>query len=114
MMATLTGGAPAASSGTSPAGNSILQDLDNVFSNQGTVVASTNGAQPPPPTDNTSGGQPSGGNDSSVDEADWGDGPSGAGGGWQQQYALSAYASGNVSGLDATSVSASALQGISV
>lgn len=118
LMATLTGGASAGSSGTSPAGNSILQDIDNVFSNLGTLVASTNAAQPPPPpTDGASGGQPSGGNDitnpgSTVDYASWGDGPAGPGGGWQQQFALAAYESGGASGPN--SASAAVLQGISV
>jgi hypothetical protein len=117
LMATLTGGASAASSGTSPAANSIFQDLDGVLSNVGTLVASTNGPQATPSAANgTSSAPPSGGNDitntGSVDYASWGDGPAGAGGGWLQQFATTAYERGTTSGVN--TASAALLQGISV
>jgi hypothetical protein len=118
LVATLTAGASGGSSGASPASDPILQDLDNVFSNTGTLVASTNATQAPPASSNDAlGNQPGGDTDittpgSNVDYASFGDGPGGAGGGWQQQFAMAAYEFGG--GLGLGSASASALQGISV
>ncbi len=116
LMASLAGGAsaatsssastPASSSPPAPAvsgpssnGNSLFQNLDRIASELGTIVASTSSTQrqTPPP-----GGAPSGGNDitntiSASAIASWGDGPSGPGGGWQEQFALAAYKSGSAS-----------------
>jgi hypothetical protein len=129
LMASLAGGASAATStsastpasGSTPApavsgpssnGNSLFQNLDRIASDLGTIVASTGSTQrqTPPP-----GGAPSGGNDitntiSAAAIASWGDGPSGPGGGWQEQFALAAYESGSASGPN----SQSAWQSLSV
>lgn len=133
LMASLTGGASAAtsSSASTPAtgstpppavsgppasGNSLFQDLDSIPSDLGTIIASTGSTQQQtPPPGGASSGPPSGGNDTSntisaAAIASWGDGPSGAGGGWQEQFALAAYQSGNASGPN----SQSAWQSLSV
>jgi hypothetical protein len=117
LIASLTGGtsgitalssaAMPAGSGASPTGSSLLRGLNS------TTAATTGSAQPPqPPPCGAPTGPPSGGNDitnpgsAAAAVATWGDGPSGPGGGWQEQFALAAYASGNVSGLSGVSDSA--------
>jgi hypothetical protein len=117
LIASLTGGtsgitalssaAMPAGSGASPTGSSLLRGLNS------TTAATTGSAQPPqPPPCGGPTGPPSGGNDitnpgsAAAAVATWGDGPSGPGGGWQEQFALAAYASGNVSGLSGVSDSA--------
>jgi hypothetical protein len=128
LMASLTGGysgSTASGGATAPAGSdasssssSLLQGLDSIVTDRGTTVAAAGSAQPPPPpSSGASTGQPSDGNDitnsgSAAADATWGDGPSGPGGGWQEQYALAAYVSGNLSGL--SSASGSALQSLTV
>ena len=110
----LSSAAMPAGSGASPTGSSLLQGLNSIAIDLGTT-ASTTGSSPPPPPPPPSGaptGPPSGGNDitnpgsAAAAVATWGDGPSGPGGGWQEQFALAAYASGNVSGLSGVSDSA--------
>jgi hypothetical protein len=99
-------------SGASPTSSSLLQGLNSIVTDPGTTAATTGTTQPPPPPPSGAPtGPPSGGNDitnpgRAAAVATWGDGPSGPGGGWQEQFALAAYASGNVSGLSGVSDSA--------
>jgi hypothetical protein len=123
LMTTLTGGRTAlgnatapVGSGTSATGSSLSQHLDSIVSNMGTMVAATGSAQPPP-LPGASGGPSSEGNDitnpgSAVAAATWGDGPAGPGGGWQEQFAIAAYESGNASGPN--TALASTLQSVTV
>jgi hypothetical protein len=105
------------STGASSTGNSLLQDLDSIASDLGTIVASAGGAPPP------SGGPASRwpGRDHADDISNpgtasaepWRNGwDATTGGGWQQQYGLAAYTSGELSGT--TGATASALQNITV
>jgi hypothetical protein len=99
-----TSGTPATAptgSGALSGGSSRLQDLNSIVTDLGTTTATPGGAQPPPPppSNGAATDQPSDGNDitnpaSTAAVATWGDGPSGPGGGWQEQFALAAYQSG--------------------
>lgn len=111
--AALSSATAPAGSGASPTSSSLLQGLNSIVTDLGTTAATTGSTQPlPPPPSGAPTGPPSGGNDitnpgwAAAAVATWGDGPSGPGGGWQEQFALAAYASGNVSGLSGVSDSA--------
>ncbi len=126
LIANLTGGVSEASalgSAAAPAGSgvlsnssSLLKGSTSVVADLGTMAAPTRSAQPStPPSGGPATGQPSEGNDitnmgSAAAVATSGDGPAGPGGGWQEQFALAAYQSGNLSGPN----SLSAWQGLSV
>ena len=110
--AALSSATAPAGSGASPTSSSLLQGLNSIVTDLGTTAATTGRTQPPPPPPSAAPtGPPSRGNDITNPSwaaavATWGDGPSGPGGGWQEQFALAAYASGNVSGLSGVSDSA--------
>jgi hypothetical protein len=119
-LATAWGGATVApGSGPSPASSPGLPDLNNDAAGLETMVASADATQTVPPTTG-GGGSPAksnGGNDitntgTAVAARRWGDGPAGAGGGWEQQFLMAAYASGKTSGVNDATMSA--LQSITV
>ncbi|HEY4041360.1 MAG TPA: hypothetical protein VGM32_05885, partial [Rhodopila sp.] len=78
-----------------------LQDLNAITSDLGTIASAMGGMQPPPPPGSEgSPGQSGGGVDltntgTAWANRAWGDGPSGSGGGWQQQLLIASYMSGN-------------------
>ncbi len=126
LIASLTGGSAGTSaSGSASApgasaalltGSSPTQDLDSIVADLGTPAARPGSGQPPPPpAGGAATGQPKYGDDitnpgSAAADATWGDGPSGPGGGWQEQFALAVYQSGSAAGPN----SQSSLQSLSV
>jgi hypothetical protein len=115
---TSASGTTAAPGGASLASNPLLQDLNSSASDLGTTVASADATQQmPPPSGGGSPSQSGGGNDitntgTAVAARRWGDGPAGAGGGWQEQFLMAAYASGSTSGVNGATTTT--LQSITV